>query len=84
MVDHSLQGSSGGMASKKAAEIDAIKSWSSFTATEYGSDWGNFYISSRRSVSCTQSSGGWGCYLNSYPCKSGSGGYVAARPRKKS
>jgi hypothetical protein len=67
MSDHWHYGSGSG-SSRKAAENDAIKSWSSFTALEYGSDWARFSRAASRSLSCSQS-GDWSCQLEARPCK---------------
>jgi hypothetical protein len=71
MADHFHQGASNGMASRKAAEIAAIKSWQDFTAWEYGSAWGSWAASVSRSMNCGPSGGSWGCTINSRPCRRG-------------
>ncbi len=67
-AEHTHYGSSAGLASKKLAEVEAIKSWQSFTAFEYGTDWANFARAASRKVSCKQGSGGWGCEVEARPC----------------
>lgn len=67
--DHFHYGNSAGLATKKAAEVEAIKSWSSFTDLEYGSDWAKYSKAASKSMKCSQSSGGWGCELEARPCK---------------
>lgn len=68
-VDHFHFGSSAGLANKKIAMAHAIESWQSFTALEYGTDWGNFRKAGSQSAKCTVSSGGWGCEVQARPCK---------------
>lgn len=53
---------------RKAAELDAIKSWSSFTAFEYGSDWAHFSRAASKSMSCS-GSGSVDCNVEARPCK---------------
>jgi len=69
MDDHWHYGSSNGMASRKAAEVDAIKSWSSFTDFEYGSNWARWGKAASKSMSCSPSGGTWGCQIEARPCK---------------
>jgi hypothetical protein len=68
MSDHYHQGGGSGT-SRKAAEIDAIKSWQNFTAFEYGSDWARFSRAAGKSMSCSQGSSGWDCQLEARPCR---------------
>lgn len=49
----------------KAAQADAIKSWASFTALEYGSDWARFGRASGKKMTCS----GGSCSLEARPCK---------------
>jgi len=66
---HEHYGSSAGMRDKKSATAEAIKSWSGFTAFEYGTTWANFNKAHKKRISCTQGSGGWGCEIEAIPCK---------------
>lgn len=66
--DHYHQGGGSG-GTRKAAEIDAIKSWSSFTDFEYGSVWARFSKAAGKGMSCTQVSTGWDCQVEARPCK---------------
>lgn len=68
-VGHFHSGSSAGISTKKGAMAEAIDSWQSFTAFEYGTDWASFRNAASKSVSCSQSSGGWGCDIEARPCK---------------
>ncbi len=54
---------------RKAAEADAIKSWSSFTAFEYGTDWARFSKAASKRISCSASSNGYDCSLEARACK---------------
>ena len=67
-VGHYHSGGGSG-SSRKAAVADAIGSWSSFTAFEYGTDWAHFSKAANKSMSCSQSSSGWECNLEGRPCK---------------
>ena len=68
MSDHYHQGGGSG-STRKAAQADAIKSWSSFTAFEYGSDWARFSKAAGKSMSCSAGSSGYDCQLEARPCK---------------
>lgn len=65
---HSHSGNGFG-SSRKAAEVEAIKSWAGFTAGEYGSDWANINKAIQKSMRCSQSSAGWSCDLDATPCR---------------
>lgn len=69
MADHFHSGSSSGMPSKKAAEMEAIRSWAGFTAWEYGNQWGSFAMAESRRVQCQQSGGAWSCNIEARPCR---------------
>lgn len=69
LLDHSHAGTSSGHPTEKAARAAAVKSWAEFTAWEYGTDWANIRKANRARIRCSQSSGGWGCDLDAYPCK---------------
>jgi hypothetical protein len=69
MSDHSHSGSSTGAATRNKAEIEAQRSWSSFTALEYGDHWGSPALASGRSMSCSQASSGWSCDFEARPCR---------------
>lgn len=68
-ADHFHYGSSAGMGSRRAAEIEAVKSWESFTDFEYGSDWARYSKAVSKGVKCGQSGGGWGCSVEARPCR---------------
>jgi hypothetical protein len=70
MTEHSHHGSSAGQPTKKEAEAEAVRSWSSFTAFEYGAAWGDYTIAAGKDMQCSQSaSGGGGCEVGARPCK---------------
>jgi hypothetical protein len=70
MTEHSHHGSSAGHPSKKVAEEAAVRSWSGFTAFEYGAAWGDYAIAAGKDMQCSQSaSGSWGCEVGARPCK---------------
>ena len=68
IVDHWHYGSGVG-ATKKVAMVEAVSSWQSFTALEYGSDWARFQRANSRNVSCSNSGGGVSCSIDGRPCK---------------
>jgi hypothetical protein len=68
MSDHFHYGSGTGP-TRAAAQRDAIGSWSSFTAMEYGSDWARWGRSGSKAVSCNKDSSGYSCSLSARPCK---------------
>ena len=67
-ADHS-HGGSGSGANRKAAEMQAIKSWYGYTAGEYGSDWANIHKAVKKSMTCGQSGGVWNCDVEATPCR---------------
>jgi hypothetical protein len=69
MSDHSHSGSSAGAATRARAEVEAQRSWSSFTALEYGDHWGSPALASSKAMSCAQGSGGWSCNFEARPCR---------------
>jgi hypothetical protein len=79
MLDHFHSGSSAGQSSRKQAEVEAVASWASFTAFEYGNNWGSYRLSESKRMSCSQSGGGWSCTVESRPCKPA--GHYARRGR---
>jgi len=68
-AEHTHYGTSAGHRDKKAAMAEAAKSWASFTAFEYGTDWANFNKATAKKFSCNQTSGGWGCEVEARPCR---------------
>ena len=69
MTEHFHFGQSSGAPSRKAAEIAAIRDWSSFTSWEYGNVWGDFRIAGSRGIKCTRSGNTWGCSVEARPCR---------------
>lgn len=79
MTDHSHHGSGDARPTRKAAELSAIRSWADFTALEYGTDWSNYGVAIKKSVSCEPTAAGWQCSLDANPCRNGRAGYAAKR-----
>lgn len=69
-ADHSHSGSSSGQRSRKAAELEAIRSWQDFTAWEYGRTWGSYSLAVGKSMSCS-AGGSWSCSVEARPCRGG-------------
>lgn len=67
-TDHFHYGSSGNQSSRRAAEAEAIGSWSSFVDLEYGGAWARFAKAGSKKMTCTQGSGGWDCSVEARPC----------------
>ena len=76
-VDHDHDGSGTGR-DQQSAVREAIASWESFTALEYGSDWASFPNSISKNISCSRGAHEVSCRLTSIPCK---GGVVAQQNR---
>jgi hypothetical protein len=68
-LDHYHYGNSAGMPSRRAAEIEAARSWADFVDLEYGSDWARYSRAHSKSVSCEQSAAGWSCQVEARPCR---------------
>jgi hypothetical protein len=68
-ANHFHYGSSGGLATKKAAEAEAIRSWAGFVAWEYGNAWANIRLAVSKGISCSNSTGSWSCNLEARPCR---------------
>lgn len=68
MADHFHYGSGTGR-TKALAMRDAIGSWASFTALEYGSDWARWSRAASKAASCSKDSGGVSCSISARPCK---------------
>lgn len=66
---HYHYGSSGGEPTKAAAQAAAIDSWFQLVDLEYGADWSKFSKSNNKKVECSQSANGWGCDVESIPCR---------------
>ncbi|MBI1385037.1 MAG: hypothetical protein GC150_09020 [Rhizobiales bacterium] len=71
MTGHFHDGSSGVTPDKKIALVQAVQSWQSFTAAEYGDQWGNFRIAASQRAECTVFSGAWKCRVEARPCRKG-------------
>lgn len=68
-ADHFHYGSGSG-SSKRAAQANAVSSWSSFVDLEYGSAWAIFAKAGSKKISCSPGSGGWDCSVEARPCRS--------------
>lgn len=57
---------------KTAAQMKAIRDWSSFTSLEYGRRWGHWALAMRHSVKCEhdKDAGVWRCRAEAQPCRS--------------
>lgn len=68
-VDHFHYGSSTTQPTRALAERDAIKSWSSFTDFEYGSNWARYGKAGSKKMGCKKSPSGWECNVEARPCR---------------
>lgn len=68
MTSHEHYGE-GSMPSKRGAERAAIRSWSSFTAWEYGASWGSYAAAVGKKMDCSNSGGTWLCKTTARPCR---------------
>lgn len=69
-TEHTHYGNTAGaMATKAAAQKDAIESWRSFTDFEYGPRWSSFNKAIAKKMDCTQGGGGWTCAVEARPCR---------------
>ncbi len=58
--------------SRDIAQKAAIRHWSTFTAAEYGSDWGSYGRAASRSANCEKvSRTNWTCKVKARACRSG-------------
>lgn len=69
MSSHFHSGSSSGQKTRKKAEAAAAHDWASFTAWEYGTDWGSYRLAADKSMDCSEAAGSWGCRVEARPCK---------------
>ena len=68
-ADHYHYGSSGGLATRKVAEREAIASWAGFVAWEYGNAWSSYTLAVNKQMECGNSGGGWACSVSAIPCR---------------
>lgn len=54
---------------KKAAIIEAVTNWQTFTSLEYGTTWGQWKKAGSKKVGCSPSGGQWSCQIEGRPCK---------------
>ncbi len=70
LSDHFHDGHSSGEATRKAAELAAIKAWAEFTNWEYGTDWARWQKAASKRMTCSQSGPtSWSCHAEARPCK---------------
>lgn len=69
LSSHFHDGSSAGLATRKAAEVEAVRAWAEFTAFEYGTDWAYWARAASKRMSCAQSGATWGCQVEARACK---------------
>jgi hypothetical protein len=67
-VGHYHYGNGSGR-SKRSAKRDAIRSWVSFTAFEYGSDWARWRRARSKRMGCTRGGKGYNCQVEARPCR---------------
>lgn len=68
MADHFHDGSGTG-ATRATAERAAIRSWTEFTAWEYGDPWGRYSMAASKKTTCSQESPTWRCAVEARPCR---------------
>ncbi|HEX5599513.1 MAG TPA: hypothetical protein VFX46_02650 [Hyphomicrobiaceae bacterium] len=68
MTEHEHYGE-GTMPTKQAAQSVAIRSWSDFTAFEYGRIWGSYRLAEGKRMDCSQTANGWLCKTYARPCR---------------
>ena len=68
LADHYHDGSGSGR-TQAAAAAAAIKSWSDFTAWEYGSSWGRYGLAAGKSMKCSRAAGGYSCDVSARACR---------------
>ena len=69
MSEHEHFGSSSGQATRKAAEVAAMKSWAEFTGWEYGGAWGNPALAGSPQMKCSGTPGSFACAFAARPCR---------------
>ena len=68
MTEHEHYGE-GTMPTKRAAQHLAIRSWSAFTAFEYGREWGSYRLAAGKTMDCSKSGDLWLCKTRARPCR---------------
>jgi hypothetical protein len=68
IVGHT-HGGEGGGGSKSVALVQAIRSYANSTASEYGSDWGNWGRSAIKRVTYTKAGDTWMATAEARPCR---------------
>jgi len=68
-TDHFHYGNGNSSVSRNAAIGDAVASWQSFTALEYGSSWGDWRKAGSKKIACGKNGAQWSCQIEGRPCK---------------
>lgn len=68
MTEHEHYGE-GSMPTRRGAELSAMRSWSGFTALEYGRPWGRYALAAGKRMDCSGSGGRWVCKTSARPCR---------------
>ncbi len=66
-VDHYHSGGGSGTTRRRAKQA-AVRSWESFTAMEYGAQWGHYKLAKDRRLSCSGVRGDYECNVSAIPC----------------
>lgn len=71
MGEAHIHAANGARPDKTAAQVKAIRDWSSFTVFEYGQRWGSWSHAVQHSMKCTNDmeAGVWRCRAEAQPCK---------------
>lgn len=81
VVDHFHSGGGSGP-TRQAAERDAAGGWSSFTAFEYGDNWGSWNLAASKTMNCSPMGGSWSCSAEARPCRPIASGGGRARAKR--
>ena len=68
-VSHTHIGNGTEQRTKRRAIRSAARSWSEFTAWEYGTDWGRWRYARSKKISCNGRRGAITCMVEARPCK---------------
>ncbi len=68
-VSHEHSGTGTSQRTKRLAIRSAARDWSSFTAWEYGTDWGRWSLARGKKISCQGARGNVTCTVVARPCK---------------
>ena len=70
-TEHTHVGTGSPSPSKQQAIESAAQDWSSFTAFEYGTDWGHWKVATAKQTKCQKVNENWACEVQARPCRSG-------------